>query len=281
MQPITDLREIGTLSRGDFEATCQANTLYYYLGNCLGLCQVLTRYKIFVDTRDLGVTPHFILDGFWESWITQFMATIIEPGNICLDVGANFGYYSILMAELTGEEGKTIAVEPNPHLARLLRCTAKLQSRNFMVAETALSNKTGMATLNIPEGHSGSASIHKTLSRQWGKNRKVKVPLKTMDQLVKEYGLAKVDVIKMDVEGIEPLVFEGMKKTIADNPQLKIIMEYTPEAYTDAGKFTRFLCDNFVVKKIWGATHLETMDVPDIDRMISIKDHLDLFLQKK
>jgi FkbM family methyltransferase len=281
MQPITDLREIGTLSRADFEAACKANTSYHYLGNCLGLCQVLTRCKVFVDTRDMGVAPHFILDGFWESWVSQFMATIIETGNICLDVGANFGYYSILMAELTGEGGKTIAVEPNPDLARLLRCTSNLQSRNFMVSETGLSNKAGTATLNIPEGHFGSASIHKTLSRQWGKNRRVKVPLKTMDQLVKEFGLAKVDVIKMDVEGLEPLVFEGMKKTIADNPQLKIIMEYTPEAYGDASKFTRFLCDNFEVQRIWGATHLESMDVADIDRMISMKEHIDLFLQKK
>jgi FkbM family methyltransferase len=281
MQPITDLSEVATMSRADFESACRANTSYVYLGNCTGMCQVLSKHKIFVDTRDFGVTPHFILDGFWESWITQFMATIIKPGDVCIDIGANFGYYSILMAQLAGEGGKTIAVEPNPNIAKLLRFTSNLQSRNFTVAETALSNKSGRATLNIPESYFGSASLLKGLSAKWGKGKSVKVQKKTLDQLVQEQELLKVDVIKMDVEGIEPLVFEGMRSTIANNPDLKIIMEYTPEAYEDARKFTTFLCENFEVQRIWGATHLEKIDVGDIDRMISMKDHIDVFLQGK
>lgn len=281
MQPFTDLSEIKNLSREDFENICKQNTSYVYLGNSVGLCQVLAKHKVFVDTRDFGVVPHFILDGFWESWITQFMATIIKPGDVCIDIGANFGYYSILMAQLAGENGKTIAVEPNPNLARLLRFTSNLQSRNFVVAETALSKKSGNITLHIPESYFGSASVLKTLSSKFGKNKTVKVPMKTMDGLMNEQGLSKVDVIKMDVEGIEPLVFEGMQSTIANNPDLKIIMEYTPDAYTDARMFTRFLCDTFEVHRIWGASNLEKIDLPDIERMISMKDHADLFLQLK
>ena len=196
MQPITDLAEVANMSRADFESACKANTSYVYLGNSVGMCQVLTKHKIFVDTRDFGVVPHFINDGFWESWITQFMASIIKPGDVCIDIGANFGYYSILMAQLTGEGGKTIAVEPNPNLAKLLRFTSNLQSRNYIVAETALSYKSGSVTLNIPENYFGSASVLKGLSAKWGKGKAVKVPMKTLDQLVQEQGLQKVDVIK-------------------------------------------------------------------------------------
>ena len=52
MQPFTDLNEIKNLSRADFESACKANTSYIYMGNSVGLCQILTRHRVFVDTRD-------------------------------------------------------------------------------------------------------------------------------------------------------------------------------------------------------------------------------------
>jgi FkbM family methyltransferase len=280
MNAFSNIKEIANFPRAEFEAVCRANTFYVYLGNNTGLSQVLSKYKIYVDTRDAGVTPHLIMDGFWESWITQFMSTIINPGDVCIDAGANFGYYTILMAHLTGEAGRAIAVEPNPNLCRLLRFTSNLQERSFEIAEAALSDKSGRTTLHIPGNYFGGASLLKDKSKGFV-IQKVKVPMLTMDQLVEQHGLKKVDMIKMDVEGFEPMVFNGMKKTIANNPQLKIIMEYTPVAYSDARGFTRFLCDTFKVQRIWGADHLEELSVPNINQMLEIEGHIDLFLSAR
>src|SRR5688572_19819262 len=70
-KPFADIREITSLSGSEYEQACRDHTFYAYLGNNTGLCKVLTKYKIYVDTRDAGVTPHYIMDGFWESWLTQ------------------------------------------------------------------------------------------------------------------------------------------------------------------------------------------------------------------
>lgn len=72
---------------------------------------------------DVGFAPHIIMDGFWEYWITQFIAARMKDGAVVLDVGANFGYYTLLMSDLIGPSGKCIAFEPNPGVAAKLRKT--------------------------------------------------------------------------------------------------------------------------------------------------------------
>ena len=49
----------------EFETVCRENSGYAYLGNNKALCRVLGKYKIYVDTRDIGITPHLVTDGFW------------------------------------------------------------------------------------------------------------------------------------------------------------------------------------------------------------------------
>ena len=121
MQQFQDISSIANLSRQEFESTCTHFTEHAYLGDHLLLCKVLTKYKMYVDTRDLGIAPHLIMDGFWESWLTQCLATKVKPGFVCMDIGANLGYYSLLMSELSGHTGRTIAIEPNPAMVRLMR----------------------------------------------------------------------------------------------------------------------------------------------------------------
>src|SRR6187402_1960175 len=87
------------------------------------LCRVLTKYLMFVDPDDLGVTPRLCLDGFWESWVTAAIARALRPGAFCVDVGANHGYYTLLMADAAGPHGRVLALEPNPTLAGLLALT--------------------------------------------------------------------------------------------------------------------------------------------------------------
>src|SRR5690349_6453088 len=90
------------------------------------LARILGKHKIFLRAEDLGFACHLMLDGFWEMWLTQFLARQVEAGMTVIDVGANFGYYTLLFSEGVGERGRVLAVEPNPLAIHLLERTVAL-----------------------------------------------------------------------------------------------------------------------------------------------------------
>jgi len=234
---------------------------------------------MYVDSKDMGIAPHLIMDGYWESWLTQLLAQLVQPGFTCIDIGANFGYFSILMAELAGNSGKTLSIEPNPRIADLLRSTRFLQGGKFDVLEMALSDSSGEAILTVGDRELGGGTI-KPNNLEPGRSQ-VKVSTVSLDELLKQKGIDNVDIIKMDVEGVEPLVFRGMQETIARNPDIQIIIEYSPSIYEDAQQFTDYLFSQFTVCQVKDVDVIKELDSSDIPRMVSMKDHTDLYLRRK
>src|SRR5712671_4685292 len=68
-------------SRAILEQACLANASSSYLGNFRMLCRILGHYLLYCDTRDCAISPHLIMSGYWESWITVLMARLIKPGD--------------------------------------------------------------------------------------------------------------------------------------------------------------------------------------------------------
>ena len=279
MKSFSSLTEISNLSRDEFEQTCIEHTDHLYIGDDTVLCKVLARHKMYVDAKDMGISPHLIMDGYWESWITKLLAQIVQPGFICIDIGANFGYFSILMSELSGTTGKTYAIEPNPQIAELLRSTRFVNGGKFEVIETAISDKKGEATLTINDRELGGGTIKKNELKK-GRSQ-VAVQTISVDELIKEKNMGRADIIKMDVEGVEPMVFEGMKETIAANPQIQIIIEYSPSLYEDAQKFTDYLFEAFTVCQIKDFVEIIQLEKDEIPLLLKITNHIDLYLRCK
>ena len=123
-----------TQSRETLETESRRHYQTAYLGDGIILCRVLGRYLMRADARDLDITPHLCLDGFWESWVTLAIAARLRAGMRCVDVGANHGYYTLLMADAVGEEGQVLALEPNPALADLVRVNANTNGLGDRVA---------------------------------------------------------------------------------------------------------------------------------------------------
>ncbi len=279
--PLLHTKDIAALTGFEFEKACRYYTQVVSLDEHLAICRVLTRYKLYIDRRDTSLAPHMMLDGFWETWLSQCLARIIEPGFVCLDIGANFGYFSLLMSSLAGDSGTTVAVEPNPHLARLLRMTASVNGPGFKVADVALADQEGTAGLYIPDEVMGDASLIERTDRSFSRQRKIDVKMITLDALLAQMKITRIDVIKMDVEGVEPLVFKGMSQTLQDNPDLRIILEYSPFLYEDARAFTEYLFAHFSVQRIKDVAEPTLLSEPDISSLLALQDHTDLYLQRK
>jgi FkbM family methyltransferase len=205
-----------------------------YLGDQTVLCRVLGKYLVYADAQETGITPHLCMDGYWESWITTVLARTLRPGWHCLDVGANHGYYTLVMADAVGPEGRVVPVEPTPRLAELLRETLDVNGfPNVVVAQQAATDREGQTLqLVVPARRSMNARI----SQEAGPtDTVVEVESTTIDALTREW--PRVDLIKIDVEGAEESVWQGMQRTSADNAEIVVLLELNVDRYDDPRGF--------------------------------------------
>lgn len=238
MSALLHLHELMAFDRPQAEVAIMQRVSNAYLGNHTALVRVLGRYKLYVDTRDRGFGSHILLDGFWEIWLTLFCARNVKRGMTAIDVGANFGYYSILLAELVGAKGELIAVEPNPHAADFLHRSAEL---NGMLGQTRIERLalgrmlSGEASLYVPHGEPKNALIvaDNFLPRAQ-EGDLLRVPVTTLDRL--SASCERVDFIKIDAEGAEEVILDGMVETIRRHRPM-IVVEFNPARYADAGDF--------------------------------------------
>jgi FkbM family methyltransferase len=133
----------------------------------------------------------------------------LEPGATVIDVGANIGVYTIRAGMKVGPAGRVLAVEPLPPTIERLKCNiARNGIQNVEVLEFAVSDHDGQ-TLLYDAGRQSSASFYGS-----GSCPSYQVEVRTIDTMVSQLQLPRVDWIKIDVECAEPQVLAGMEKTI-------------------------------------------------------------------
>jgi FkbM family methyltransferase len=211
------------LPRDEAEMFARERVRPLYLGDHRAVSTMLAHYKFFTDTRDIGFATHLLTDGYWEMWLTQFMAKIVTEGMLVLDVGANFGYYSVLMADLVGPDGKLIAVEPNPSAARAAEASLSVNgfgSRSTVI-QAAASDTAGTSTFCVPRTEPKNATMVPEGHTQ-ADAEIFTVPTVTLDEVCRDQ---RVDFIKIDAEGGEYRIFKGMQMILRrDRP--KLILEF-------------------------------------------------------
>ena len=221
------------MDRDEFEKGCRRAARYCYLGDGLALCRVMGKHNLLAPTSDYSIAPHLFIDGYWESWLTLFLMKIIQPGMVCIDVGANLGYYTLLCSQKSGPSGRVVAVEARSSLERLIRKTCMMNGYYVEVSGAAAWNTTGdKLILSGPSDQLGGSSVCHDLEKpgyydtdQWVSSIKI-------DDLVATLKLPKVDFMKIDAEGAEPQIIEGARETIKNNPGLCMMMEFAPEQST-------------------------------------------------
>jgi FkbM family methyltransferase len=221
-------KQLADWKRTELEDAIRRNVQTAYLGNGVVLARILGRHKIFLRSSDRGFACHLMLDGFWEMWLTQFLARRVKPGMTVVDVGANFGYFTLLMGDAVGEQGKVIAVEPNPEAVSLLQETVTLNGHaaRTRIVPYALDAAAGSAWLWAPDGEPKNAGLVATPHLPGG--RTVEVPTTTLDEVALAY--RRVDLVKIDAEGGEVGILAGMQALIArDRPT--IVLEFNAARY--------------------------------------------------
>jgi len=175
--------------------------------------KVIHDYRMLLDLNDRGISRGLILFGTREVDHKILLEKILMPGMRVFDIGANIGYYALMELGLIGKEGEIICIEPSPANVALLQRNLALNGYlGIPVIEGAISDQQGtrdfyMATQsNLGTFHNtGTGAVHLS-------GEVINVAMQTVPDLAKQFGAP--DLIRMDVEGHEVEVFNGMTPAI-------------------------------------------------------------------
>lgn len=189
------------------------------------------RFRISGDASDAGVLgsiDHH--DGRYEDHVCRFLAATLRPGDVVADVGANIGALTVLMAALVGPTGRVHAFEPAPENVAHLRANLEANGlENVEVHETAVGDSTDPIDFSFDAAAPSGAHIGAAAD-----GAAVRVPCTTLDAFVAATGVTRLDLVKVDVEGAEPMVLDGARRTY-DTLRPTTIMECNPAPLRQVG----------------------------------------------
>jgi FkbM family methyltransferase len=152
--------------------------------------------------------------GLWEPHVTAAFQAVLSPGDLCVDVGANIGYNSLLAARLVGPAGHVYALEPSPGTYEALVRNIELNIASNVTALRVAAGATNGEVLldDRPDGQSVRSSVSAEGERTPGGSvtTKMSVPVQTVASLIRTSDLPKLRLIKIDVEGFELEVLRGI-----------------------------------------------------------------------
>jgi FkbM family methyltransferase len=199
-------------------------------------CELVTSFDgglIHVDTRS-SLEYHLLFRGCHEPAITDLIQRVVKPGSVCLDVGANVGSHTLVLARAAGPHGRVIAVEPHPRLSARLERNVRLNDyRNVVVIAAALADTDGTA----PFYGFGAAAFHQGISSllpDAEASEPMQVATITGRTLAARTGITACDFVKVDVEGAERLVLRELWPLI-ERHRPYLVFEYRRQHWAKFG----------------------------------------------
>ena len=185
------------------------------------------------DTRD-SVAREVCYTGCYEPQETQLLTRILNRGDVFVDVGANWGYFTLAAAHAVGPGGHVLSFEPEPRLFEMLRKNIELNALNWVrIERVALADR----RVTLPFAAFESDGGNWGLSRALGVNAAgdFEADAVALDGALAEAGLSSVTLTKIDVEGGEAAVLAGMRCGLAAGRYRYVLLECHPAVLAERG----------------------------------------------
>jgi len=209
-------------------------------------------YYLLLDFETEGISEGLYVMGSREILETEVVKEVVKEGDVCLDVGANIGYYCFL--EAVNTKSRIYVFEPDKRNIDILKKALKRNKfENINVYEMAMADKKGFQKM-----YETKASNLNTFVKQNNfKGKSVLIETTAVDEFLK---YKDVDFIRMDIQGFEYEVFSGMDKLIKSKKPLKIMIEFHFFAYSKERDFMKKL--QLLEKNNFKAKYLVTNEKP-------------------
>lgn len=207
-----------------------------------------------------------------EIRLARFLIRRLREGDVFMDVGAHYGYFSLLASALVGSSGKVVAFEAAPSTFPVLKINTQ-KAGNVSAHQLALSDKDALLTFyEFPKLYSKYNSFYVTQfeGEKWFAHyppKTVKIPAARLDTFLSETGL-RPTVLKIDVEGAEDKVVQGGQASLAAQTPV-IIMEYVSQ---QRGNAAHQRAEDML--RALGYRPCRIEESGDIQSLESIADHL-------
>jgi FkbM family methyltransferase len=194
--------------------------------------------RIAGNTRDI-LQQYVYYFGIWEPHFTYWITRQLRPGDTFIDVGANIGYYSLLASRLVGRSGMVVAIEASPRIFAVLMENLQLNNiQNARAVNIAAGKQVGTARLFLgPETHCGLTTTSEIECAKNDCQFECEISTAPLASILSEKEMNSARLIKIDVEGAEWNVVEGMANRLASSrPDLEVMVELNPQRLADQGK---------------------------------------------
>ncbi len=176
--------------------------------------------------------PKFSRDQY-EPALTQAFVENLHEGMIVYDIGAHWGYFSLLASRHVGDAGKIIAFEPHPHNVRVMEKNLKLNGiHNVHLLKVAVADTSGVATFDLGED-TGLGRLSQKGSYQ--------VRVVRLDDLFEQGEIPSPQLVKIDIEGAEGAALRGMRHILEEAKPIVLLETHGDEAYTESDTLLRQL----------------------------------------
>lgn len=221
-----------------------------YIGDNKILIKTIWGGKLIASTLDMSLMPDLVTYGVIESQLSKFLIENLKEGDTVVDIGANIGYYTILMGYKVGETGKVIAFEPNKETFSLLSDNVAI---NYLTKRVSLVNKVVYSeekeiSFYSTDRFTGNASIHQPDKEYYDYFlvdkglHETKLQSVSLDEYFDDNDV--IDYVKIDTEGGEYHCILGMKNLIINKKVKTIIFELNKlRSLEDSTKLYKLLTD--------------------------------------
>ena len=187
-------------------------------------------HLMYLNTLDFTMYEPLITNTF-ESYETEIVLGMIKKDDVVMDLGANIGYYTLLIAQKIGPQGQIWAFEQEPRNFKLLKKNIAVNGyTNTTLSSYALSDHKGESTLYSNTYNKGDNRIFPSRGFET-----MPIKLETLDSVLPTSMHGKVNFIKMDIQGAECLALRGMTSILDKSKNLKMAMEFWPQKLLRAG----------------------------------------------
>jgi FkbM family methyltransferase len=169
-------------------------------------------------TLDLAREGRTFVIGTYEEYVAGSLSELCRPGMVAFDIGAHIGYFTLVLSRLVGNTGQVYAFEPNPFNIQRLREHVMLNGlQQVVIKETAVSQSTGSATLYYwPRTNANIGSIANSVgfASVNAAPERLLVATRSVDDLLEQEGITHLNVVKIDAEGEEVRILNGMTRAL-------------------------------------------------------------------